>query len=133
MNHFTSKAKAYLGSRQISMVKLLGELESFNNVHKEGPYGSEVVTRRCFVEKDVLKNFANFIQKHLFIKKETLVFSSDFYKIFKNTFSTEHLQWLLLIDFFCRVLNTPLERKTEAYSETCQASVQENSLQNAPF
>ena len=54
MNHFTSKAKAYLGSRQISMVKLLGELEQFNNVHKEGPYGSEVVTRRCFVEKDVL-------------------------------------------------------------------------------
>ena len=27
------------------------------------------------------------------------MFSSDFYEIFKNTFSTEHLQWLLLIDF----------------------------------
>ena len=33
-----------------------------------------------------------------FIKKETptQVFSSEYYEIFKNTFFTEHLRWLLL-------------------------------------
>ena len=33
-----------------------------------------------------------------FLKKDTLtlVFSCEFYEIFKNTFFTEHLQWLLL-------------------------------------
>ena len=44
----------------------------------------------------VLRNFANFTQKHLcqslFFKKETLaqVFSCEFYEISKNTFFTEH-------------------------------------------
>ena len=36
-----------------------------------------------------------------FIKKETLaqVFSCEFRKIFKSTYFTEHLQWLLLYFF----------------------------------
>ena len=54
---------------------------------------TEVATR------GVLQNFTKFTGKHLcqslFIKKETLaqVFSCEFCKIFKNTFSTEHL-WM---------------------------------------
>ena len=40
-----------------------------------------------------------------FIKKETLaqLFSCKFCEIFKNTFSTEHLRWLLLqvVEDFC--------------------------------
>ena len=63
--------------------------------------------RRCFVKKGVLRNFAKFTGKHMwqslffskvagrnFIKKETLaqVFSCEFCKISKSTFSTEHLQ-----------------------------------------
>ena len=53
--------------------------------------------RTCSFKKCVLKNFAKFTGKHLcqslFFKKETLaqVFSCEFGKIFKNTFSTEHL------------------------------------------
>ena len=45
----------------------------------------------------ILKNFANFTRKHqcwsLFL---TQVFSYEFCKRFKNSFFTEHLQWLLL-------------------------------------
>ena len=57
----------------------------------------------------VLKDFANFTGKHLcwslflikvltnFIKNSPIqVFSCEMWKNFKNTFSTEHLQWLLL-------------------------------------
>ena len=62
----------------------------------------------------VLNNFARFTGKHLrwslflnkvgrsqaciFITKETptQVSSCEFYEIFKNTFLTEHLRWLLL-------------------------------------
>ena len=53
----------------------------------------------------VLKNFENFTGKHLcwslfltnFIRDTTtLVFSCEIWKNLKNTFSTEHLQWLLL-------------------------------------
>ena len=58
-----------------------------------------------FYKKDVLKNFAKLRGKHqcqsLFYNKaykETLawVLSSEFHEIFKNTFSTEYLRWLLL-------------------------------------
>ena len=62
-----------------------------------------------FFEICVLNNFANFTGKHLcwslFIIKflinfirdiATLVFSCEIWKNLKNTFSTEHLQWLLL-------------------------------------
>ena len=63
--------------------------------------------RRCSVKKGVLRHSANFTGKHLchghffnkvaasnFIKKEIQagVFSCEFYKISKNTFSTEHPQ-----------------------------------------
>ena len=60
----------------------------------------------CSIKIGVLKNFTKFTGKHLclrpeacnFIKKETLaqVFSCEFCKIFKNTFFTEHLCWLIL-------------------------------------
>ena len=57
-----------------------------------------------FYKNCVLKNFAIFTEKHLcrslflssnFTKNETLAqaFSCEFCKIFKNTFSTEHL-WM---------------------------------------
>ena len=65
-----------------------------------------------FCKKGVLRNFAKFTGKHLcqslffnkvagacnFIKKETpaQVFSCAFCEISKNTFSTEHLLWMLL-------------------------------------
>ena len=74
--------------------------------------------QRCFVKKDVLRNFAKFTGKHLcqslffnkvagnFVKKETLaqacnfikkgtlvqVVSCEFCKISKNIFSKEHLR-----------------------------------------
>ena len=66
--------------------------------------------RRCSVKKGILRNFAKFTGKHLcqtpeslflirleacnFIKKEALarVFSWEFCKISKNTFSTENLR-----------------------------------------
>ena len=57
----------------------------------------------AFCENGVFGNFAKFIGKFLcqslfFLKKRTLakVFSSEFCKIFKNTFFIEHLWWLLL-------------------------------------
>ena len=60
-----------------------------------------------FCEKGVLENFAKFTGKRLrqslprpaaLLKKETLaqVFSCEFCGIFKNTFFTENLGWLLL-------------------------------------
>ena len=62
-----------------------------------------------FFKIGALKNFANFTGKHLcwslflvkfltnFIKDTpTQEFSCEIWKNFKNTFSTEHLQWLLL-------------------------------------
>ena len=64
-----------------------------------------------FYKKGILKNFAKFTEKDLrqslffnkvagysFIKKETIaqMFSCEFCEIFKNTFFTEHLRWLLL-------------------------------------
>ena len=68
--------------------------------------------QRCSIIKGVLINFAKFTGKHLchslflnkvaqacnFIKKETLapVFSCEFFEIYKNTFFTEQLRWLLL-------------------------------------
>ena len=69
--------------------------------------------RRCSVKKGVLKNFTEFVGKHLcpslflnkvagsasnFIKKETLaqVFSCEFCKIFENIVLKEYLRWLLL-------------------------------------
>ena len=59
--------------------------------------------RRCSVKKDVLKNFAEFTEKHkcqsLFLseslnKKETLaqVFPCEFCQIFKNPFFTGHFR-----------------------------------------
>ena len=64
--------------------------------------------RRCSVNKDVLKNFANFTGKHLcwslfnkvtylkacnFIKKTpTQVFSCEIREIFKNNYFEEHLR-----------------------------------------
>ena len=54
--------------------------------------------RRCSVKKGVLTNFAKFTGKHLwqsfFLNKIAglWLFSSEFCKISKNTFSTEHLQ-----------------------------------------
>ena len=63
--------------------------------------------RRCSVKKCILKNFPKFTGKHLcwslFFNKvaalrpaKSQVFSCEFWEIFKNTFFTEHLQWLLL-------------------------------------
>ena len=62
-----------------------------------------------FFKIGVLKNLANFTGKHLrwsllltkflknFIKDTpTQVFSCEIYKNFKNTFSTEYFQWMLL-------------------------------------
>ena len=56
-----------------------------------------------FCRKSVLRNFAEFTGKHLcqsllFNKEETLalVFSCEFCELFKSTFFTEHLRWLLL-------------------------------------
>ena len=58
-----------------------------------------------FCKKGVLRNFTKFTGKHLcqsfFFNKVTglrpeQVFSCEFCEIFKNTFSTEHLRWLLL-------------------------------------
>ena len=58
-----------------------------------------------FWKKVVLRNFTKFTGKHLCqslffkkVKKEALaqVFYSEFCKISKSTFFTEHLQWLLL-------------------------------------
>ena len=62
-----------------------------------------------FFEICVLNNFVNFTGKHLcwslflikfltnFVRDiTTLVFSCEIWKNLKNTFSTEHLQWLLL-------------------------------------
>ena len=78
---------------------------------------SEAVVQRSscpevFYTNGILKTFAKFTGKHLCqslfcnkfadfspaTKKETLtqVFSCGFCKIFKNTFFTEHPQWLLL-------------------------------------
>ena len=71
-----------------------------------------------FCEKGVLRNFARFTGKHLcqslffnkdegstcnLLKKEalTLVFFREFCKISKNTFSIEHLRWLLLFLHSC--------------------------------
>ena len=56
---------------------------------------------KCSVRKGVLRNFAKFTGKQLCqrlsfnkVKKESLaqVFSCEFYKIFMNTFFTEHLR-----------------------------------------
>ena len=69
-----------------------------------------------FYKKDVLRNFAKFIGKHLcqglffnkvscnFIKKETLaqVFSCEFCEIPKNTFFTEHL-WTTASLRWCQI------------------------------
>ena len=67
--------------------------------------------QRCSIEIGVLENFAKFTGKHLWqnlffnkvaglqlIKKETVaqMFSCEFSEIFRNTFFTEHLWWLLL-------------------------------------
>ena len=78
--------------------------------------------QRCSVKKDVLRNFAKFIGKHLcqslffnkvagggacnFIKKETLaqVFSSEFCEISKNTLFTEHLRATASV-YFTQMIN----------------------------
>ena len=67
--------------------------------------------QEVFCKKGVLRNFAKLTGKHLcqslffnkvadlkYIKKETLaqLFSCEFLQNSKNTFFTEHLQWLLL-------------------------------------
>ena len=72
-----------------------------------------------FCRKGVVRNFAKFTGKHLcqslffikvasacnLIKKETLaqVFSCAFCEISKNTFFTEHFQWLLLYEDRCYI------------------------------
>ena len=55
--------------------------------------------QRCSIIKGVLLALT---QACNFIKKETLalVFSCEFSEIYKNTFFTEHLWWLLLEDLF---------------------------------
>ena len=79
-----------------------------------------------FFEICVLNNFVNFTGKHLcwslflikfltnFVRDiTTLVFSCEIWKNLKNTFSTEHLQWLLLSKeiatpvIFAKFLRTP--------------------------
>ena len=57
------------------------------------PSYTEAVVQRCSVKKDVLRNFAKFIGKHLcqnlnFIETEilALVFSCEFHEISKNAF-----------------------------------------------
>ena len=74
------------------------------------------------MRKSVLRNFAKFTGKHLcqslffnkvagtasnFIKKETLaqVIACGFCKIFKNTFSTEHLRMTTSEQIACSPLN----------------------------
>ena len=76
-------------------------------------FSTEVVTQRCSVKKMLLRILQNFEENTYirvsfliklnvsacnFIKKEILtqVFSCKFCEIFKNTFSIEHLRWLLL-------------------------------------
>ena len=59
---------------------------------------TEAIVRRCSSKIGVLKNFANATGKHLcwslFLK--TQVLSCEICEIFKNTFLTEQLRWLLL-------------------------------------
>ena len=69
--------------------------------------------RRCSVKEGVLKDSANFTEKHLcwslFLiklqafrpvtllkRKPNQVFSCEICEMFKNTFFTEHIRWLLL-------------------------------------
>ena len=66
---------------------------------KNSVQNSEAAVQMCFVKKV----FFQFLQNSQpetcnFIKKETLaqIFSCEFRKIFKSTFFTEHLWWLLL-------------------------------------
>ena len=82
---------------------------------------------KVFCKKGVFRNISKLTGKHLcqilffdrlmacnFIKKETLpqVFSCEFYKIPKNTFSTEHLRWLLLLFIFTCTLTKSLAIST---------------------
>ena len=61
-----------------------------------------------FYKKVVLKNFTKLIGKHmchsLFFNKVAWQFSCEFCEIFKNTFSIEHLRWLLLSKVIYTVL-----------------------------
>ena len=95
--------------------------------------------RRCFVRKNVLRNFPKFTWKHLcqslslvklkvsacnFIKRESLaqVFSCEFCKISKNSFFIKHFrataskcsvlqkQWLTVLK---NTLNTSLDGNTK--------------------
>ena len=76
---------------------------------------------QMFFKIVVLETSANFTEKHLclglfliqlqvsglqlFLKKETLtqVFFCEIFEIFKNTFFTEHLRWLLLVFWLRKV------------------------------
>ena len=56
--------------------------------------------RECSIKKGVLENFSKFKEKHLC---QRLLFSCEFYEIFKNNFSTERLwataspkSWIIL-------------------------------------
>ena len=90
-----------------------------------------------FYKKGVLRNFTKFTGKHLYLfliklpatlLKKTLaqVFSCEFCGIFKNTFFTEHLWWLLLIiyEIIAKVLsfwfsNTFLLFQRKFYRKSC--------------
>ena len=50
-------------------------------------------SKRCF-KKNFLRKFCNLYRKHL--RSPTLVFSCEFWKIFRTPFFIEHIWWLLL-------------------------------------
>ena len=64
-------------------------------------------------------SFIYLVQASNFIKKETLVqvFSREFSKISKNTFFTEHLWWLLLMQQSGKTL-TPADKTSNIYRLT---------------
>ena len=83
---------------------------------------------RCFLWKDILRNFVKFTGKHLshslflnkvaglrpatLLKKETVaqVFSCEFYEISKNTFFAEHL-WTIASEFYSLfIIKTSLKK-----------------------
>ena len=64
-------------------------------------------------------SFIYLVQASNFIKKETLVqvFSREFSEISKNTFFTEHLWWLLLMQQSGKTL-TPADKTSNIYRLT---------------
>ena len=93
----------------------------YDNQYRKPKATSISGCQRCYIKISVLTNFVKFTGKGLcqslffkkvackFYKKETLaqVFSSEFCKIFKNSFFTEHQRTTASI-----LLGTPAEKIT---------------------